>query len=188
MKLIAISGGIGSGKSVVSRVLTTMGYDVYDCDSHARSIMDNDKTLQQRIATDICSEAVVDDRIDRKRLSEVVFNDSEALQRLNSLVHQAVKDDIAAWASQRDRSPLFIETAILYQSGIDMMADEVWEVTAPSQLRLQRAVGRGMDEDDARSRMTIQDEYQAGRCHHNVRSIVNDGNTAVLPQLLSLLD
>ena len=68
------------------------------------------------------------------------------------------------------------------------MADEVWEVSAPTQLRLQRAVDRGMNEDDARLRMAVQDEYQAARQHQNVKTIVNDGVTAVIPQLLALLD
>lgn len=189
MTLIAISGGIGSGKSIVSRALAVMGYDVYDCDSHAREIMDCDRALQRRIATDICSDAKwVNGHIDRRRLAEKVFNDNAALHRLNSMVHQAVKDDIAEWASVRDGSPSFIETAILYQSGIDLMADEVWEVSAPTQLRLQRAVDRGMNEDDARLRMAVQDEYQAARQHQNVKTIVNDGVTAVIPQLLALLD
>lgn len=188
MKLIAISGGIGSGKSIVSRALAVMGYDVYDCDSHAREIMDCDRALQLRIATDICAGAVVNGHIDRRRLAEKVFNDEDALNRLNSMVHQAVKDDIAAWVSMRDGSRSFIETAILYQSGIDLMADEVWEVSAPTQLRLQRAVDRGMNEDDARSRMAVQDEYQSARQHQNVKTIVNDGVTAVIPQLLALLD
>ena len=188
MKLIAISGGIGSGKSIVSHVLAVMGYDVYDCDSHAREIMDCDRALQLRIATDICADAVVNGHIDRRRLAEKVFNDKDALNRLNSMVHQAVKDDIAEWVSMRDGSRSFIETAILYQSGIDLMADEVWEVSAPTQLRLQRAVDRGMNEDDARSRMAVQDEYQAARQHQNVKTIINDGVTAVIPQLLALLD
>ena len=67
MTLIAISGGIGSGKSIVSRALAVMGYDVYDCDSHAREIMDCDRALQRRIATDICSDAVVNGHIDRRQ-------------------------------------------------------------------------------------------------------------------------
>ena len=85
------------------------------------------------------------------------------------------------------KSRAFIETAILYQSGIDRMVDEVWEVTAPSQLRLKRAVGRGMNEMDARSRMAMQDAYDAESVHRDVKMIVNDDIEAVIPQILSLL-
>lgn len=187
MRLIAISGGIGSGKSVISRMLRTMGYEVYDCDSRARAIMDADNVLLQHIAEEICREAVVAGKIDRKRLAETVFSDEAALERLNRLVHQAVKDDIRQWASSLGNAPVFIETAILYQSGIDRMVDEVWEVTAPPQLRLRRAVKRGMDAADARSRMAIQDAFETETRHNNVRIVVNDDDSAVLPQVLALL-
>lgn len=187
MILTAISGGIGSGKSVVARMLRAMGYEVYDCDVRAREIMDIDEHLRRRIACEVCSEAVEKGQIDRRRLAEKVFSDSEALERLNRIVHGAVKDDISRWASTRMKSRAFIETAILYQSGIDRMVDEVWEVTAPSQLRLKRAVGRGMNEMDAQSRMAMQDAYDAESVHRDVKMIVNDDIEAVIPQILSLL-
>ena len=187
MILTAISGGIGSGKSVVARVLRAMGYDVYDCDVRAREIMDNDDRLRQRIACKVCSDAVECGRINRRRLAEKVFADEAALEKLNRIVHGAVRDDISRWAPMRRKPHAFIETAILYQSGIDRMVDDVWEVTAPPQLRLQRAVGRGMDESDARSRMAAQASYEAVSAHPDVKMIVNDGIEAVIPQILSLL-
>ncbi|MDE6458817.1 MAG: dephospho-CoA kinase, partial [Muribaculum sp.] len=84
--LIAIAGGIGSGKSVVSRILRAMGCKVYDCDSEARRLMDNDEVIKCRLAEMIAPEVILHDRsIDRRRLAEIVFADRRKLETLNSI-------------------------------------------------------------------------------------------------------
>ncbi|MDE6436166.1 MAG: dephospho-CoA kinase, partial [Muribaculaceae bacterium] len=93
--LIAITGGIGSGKSVVSRVLRAMGYPVYDCDSQAKAIMDADAEIHRRLCSEIDAAVVTDGVIDRKRLAEIVFNDKAKLAVLNAIVHSAVKAHLA---------------------------------------------------------------------------------------------
>ena len=179
MKLIAISGGIGSGKSVVAAMLRAMGHEVYDCDSRAKKIMDSDSAIISRIASEVCAEAVVCGSIDRRRLAEVVFSDAHALSRLNSIVHGAVRSD---------RSLAFVETAILYQSGLDRMVNEVWQVVAPLSLRLGRAMRRdNASEQAVRARIATQDSHIPVRVHPCVREIVNDEVEPLLPQLLSLL-
>lgn len=131
-KLIAICGGIGSGKSVVCRIVAAMGHEVYDCDSRAKEIMDCSAEIKNAIACRVHREAIAPDgSIDRRRLGEIVFSDAEALARLNSIVHAAVREDLALWAARRPGKLLFVETAILYQSGLDAMVDEVWDVEAP---------------------------------------------------------
>ena len=100
--LIAIAGGIGCGKSVVSHILSALGYQVYDSDSRAKKLMDNDDAIKQAIARQISPDAITSaGQIDRKHLAAVVFANKEKLQQLNSIVHGAVKRDIAAW---RERS------------------------------------------------------------------------------------
>lgn len=186
MRLIALTGGIGSGKSVVARMLRTLGYEVYDCDSRAKAIMDADPSIRARIAAEVCSEAVVGDSIDRPRLAKVVFSDADALCRLNSIVHGAVRADISSWASSRDVA--FVETAILYQSGIDRMVSEVWEVVAPMELRLLRAMQRdNAPAESVRARIEAQDAFTPESLHPVRREIVNDGVVPLLPQLLTLL-
>ena len=187
-RVIAITGGIGSGKSVVSRVLVEMGYPVYDCDSRARDIMDNDCGIKRAIADNIGVECIVDGMIDRSRLSRIVFNDSVLLSRLNEIVHSAVRDDLKRFIESVGGYPCFVETAILYQSGIDLMVDEVWEVTAPVDVRIERvAMRNGLSEREIRARISSQDSYVPVREHANVKIIVNDNFTAVLPQVNRLL-
>lgn len=188
-RIIAVAGGIGCGKSVVCRILIAMGYPVYDCDSRARCIMDNDAGIIARIAAEVAREAVgADGRIDRSALSAVVFSDDEALRRLNSIVHAAVRADFRRWAAETPSEVLFVESAILYQSGLDREVGEVWEVCAPMELRLERVMKRnGFTEQQVLARMSAQDSFTAGRVHPRVIRIINDGCEPLLPQIEAAL-
>lgn len=187
-RLIAITGGIGAGKSVVSGILRAVGYEVYDCDSRAKKIMDESRPIKQSIADEICREAITAGwEIDRVRLAEAVFSDANKLERLNALVHEAVRNDIRQWCRGRDLA--FVETAILYQSGLDAMADMVWEVEAPAELRIERVMERsGLSRQQVESRINAQNGFVAGRCHPHVERILNDGDNPLLPRVESMLE
>ena len=188
MKPIAITGGIGSGKSVVSRMLIAMGYMVYDCDSRAAAIMATDKAMQQRIANEISSESVAEGCINRKKLAEVVFADKKALERLNSIVHGAVREDIRNWIAHNPDEILFVETAILYQSGIDKMVSQVWMVDAPTWLREERAMARdNASWETIAARIAAQDSFVPEVIHPATIKLVNDGVEPLIPQLLAAL-
>lgn len=191
MRTIAVTGGIGSGKSVVCRILSAMGYEVYDCDSEAKAIMDTDAGMKRRIAREIAAGAVGEDgRLDRKAIADVVFADARKLEALNSIVHGAVRDDISRRARRaecRGAQLFFVETAILYESGLDRMVDEVWEVTAPEEIRIRRAMRRdGSDYDRIKARVEAQEAAPKGS-HPRVFRIVNDGVEPVVPQISKLL-
>lgn len=188
-KLIAICGGIGSGKSIVSRCLLAMGYPVYDCDRNAKKLMDSNCTIRERIADEIAGDAIGHDgSIDRHRLSEIVFADADALSRLNNIVHGAVRDDLRQWVACQGRPVAFVETAILYESRLDREVDEVWEICAPSEIRIERVMRRsGLTEEQVLARMSAQDSFVPEKYHQCVNVIVNDGCVPVLPQIEHLL-
>ena len=182
-RIIAITGGIGAGKSVVSRILTTLGFRVYDCDSRAKVLMDNSSEIKRRIAEEIASEAVVDDEIRRDVLASVVFSDAEKLRILNSIVHHHVRCDIAETAASCGVPVLFIETAILYESGLD----KVWDVTAPEDIRVERIINRNhCKAEQARARIESQ-RIIVTDPHPAVHTIINDNLTPLLPQILRRL-
>ena len=192
MHTIAVAGGIGSGKSVVCRILSAMGYTVYDCDSEAKSIMDTDDDMKKSIAREITDDAVrMDGSLDREAIAGVVFADARKLAALNTIVHGAVKDDIRQRvhaAVNRGEKFFFVETAILYESGLDRMVDDVWEVTAPEEIRICRAMRRdGSDYGRIKARVEAQEAAPKGS-HPRVFRIVNDGVVPVLPQIRKLLD
>lgn len=187
-RLIAITGGIGSGKSVISDILRAMGHKVYDCDTRAKALMDTDESIKDDLINLISIDAVRSDRtIDRKLLSEIVFNDPDALSRLNSIVHKAVRADLRRWRETSSDKTVWVETAILYASRLDREVDEVWEVTAPTELRVQRVMKRNsMSREQVLARISSQ-STTAAQLHPLTKSIVNDGVEPVLPQILSLL-
>ncbi len=103
-RLIAITGGIGSGKSVVSRIVSAMGYPVYDCDTQARRLMDRSDSIKSAIAELIAPSCIINGEIDRAALSAEVFSSAEKLECLNGIVHGAVREHLAMWSSHPDRA------------------------------------------------------------------------------------
>lgn len=186
--LIAVTGGIGSGKSVVCRMLHELGYRVYDCDSRAKELMDSSDSIKKSIACSISEEVITDAGIDRSRLSEIVFNDIEKLAVLNGIVHRHVLDDICRWSYESTDKVAFIETAILYQSGLDGMVHRVWDVIAPIDLRVRRVMKRnGLDEASVLARIRSQESFVPENMHPRVDNIINDDVAPLLPRIEMLL-
>ena len=187
-RLIAITGGIGAGKSVVSNVLRALGYIVYDSDSEAKRLMDTSENIKNDLSTFI-DKNVVDNNgtIDRKKLADIVFNDTDKLLLLNNIVHAAVRDDIREFTHQSQQYPVFVETAILYQSEIDRMVDAVWDVTAPVDVRICRVMKRNsLTAEQVKARIESQ-QFTPENPHPNLTIIINDDKTAVLPQIERLI-
>ncbi len=184
-QLIAITGGIGSGKSVVSRILRTMGYPVYDTDSNARRLMDASGEIRRRLVERFGPEVYLPDgRLDRARLGGIVFGSAEALAGLNGIVHPAVAADVRQWAAEKRVA--FFETAILRSSGMWRMASSVWRVDAPVDVRVARVVRRnGLAPDAVKARMAAQQAELTGFDGEHV--VVNDGRRPVLPQIVALV-
>ena len=190
MTLIAITGGIGSGKSVVCSVLRACGYLVYDCDLRARAIMDNTPEIWDALCEQIHPEAVVESKINRPLISSVVFADENKLQALNSIVHSAVERDLREWCvDNSERDLLFVETAILYESGLNRMVDAVWEVTAPEYVRIERVMRRNnVSADAVKARIDAQNRpIPADAVIPPTVTIRNDGRTPILPRIEELL-
>lgn len=185
MKIVAVTGGIGSGKSVVSRILRMRGFAVVDTDSHAKAIMDADEEIKRRIADEICADAIgADGAIDRPRLAAVVFADAQLLARLNGIVHGKVRESIARMAADA-RGNLFVETAIFFQSGLNRMADAEWRVVCPDELRVERVMSRnGISRSQVLERIASQNFDPApDEVRPPLTLIVNDGRQPILPQL-----
>lgn len=185
---IGITGGIGAGKSVVSRILRCKGYEVYDCDAEARALMDNSDEIKQAIACQLGAECLLTDgSLNRPQIARIVFADDAQRAWLNALVHAKVHEHLVRRMTESDSEPFFVESAILHTSRLDERCDEVWVVDAPEGVRLQRACERdGVEEEKIRNRMAAQ----AGELENiaaPVRIITNDGNAALLPQIEALL-
>ncbi|MCB9202980.1 MAG: dephospho-CoA kinase [Flavobacteriales bacterium] len=143
MNVIGITGGIGSGKSLVSQILREKGFSVYDSDKQAKLLMNTNQELISQIKNHFGSSVYKDGNLDRKLLAKMVFSDSELLQKLNALVHPEVDKDFNSWKDKNNQKPIiFKESAILYESGTFKKCNAVLLVTADKELRILRTIQR----------------------------------------------
>lgn len=157
MYKIGITGGIGSGKSTVCALLRERGVAVYDSDAEAKRLMAESETLRQQIVEAFGAECYVDEGLNRQYLASQVFGNAEALQRLNAIVHPAVKDDFRAWAERQQGAYVVLESAILFESGFDKEVDATLAVMAPLEERLRRTMERdGANREQVLSRIAHQ--------------------------------
>ncbi|MDQ0476247.1 dephospho-CoA kinase [Chryseobacterium sp. MDT2-18] len=142
-KIIGITGGIGSGKSTVSKYIEEAGFPVYYSDIRAKTIVNDQPQLQQQIK-ELLGENAYDENglYDRKYVSEMVFNNEELLLKLNSLIHPAVKTDFENWISQQTTDFVFKETALLFELKLNESCYKSILVTADDNCRLKRVMDR----------------------------------------------
>ena len=157
MMKVGITGGIGSGKSTVCRLFAQRGIAVYDSDREAKRLMTEDGPLREAIAARFGAEAYADGALNRPYLASRVFTDPAALADLDALVHPAVMADFAAWAERQISPYVVLESAILFEAGLEHSVDRTVAVVAPLELRLERTCRRdGCDREAVRRRMAAQ--------------------------------
>lgn len=183
--LIAITGGIGAGKSVVSSIVRALGYPVYDCDNEAKRLMVTSAPLVKGIKELLGDDAYFPDgSLNKAYVSSRIFSNPDLMASVNALVHPAVLRDIERWAIEIDRDECFVETALLHESNMTSIIDSVWTVTAPIETRIARVMKRNsMSEEQVRERIS----NQSNDCITNAQVIINDNVQPVIPQVLKLL-
>jgi len=185
MIVVGITGGIGAGKSVVSRMLRCKGYEVYDCDLEARRLMDDSQELKHAIAARLGESCVSSEgTLNRAEIARVVFAEESHRLWLNGVVHSMVRSDLDARLTRVSSALFFIESAILRSSRLDSMCHIIWFVQASEDVRLHRACGRdGVDAGSIRSRMDAQRVEFEGFEDIPVAIIDNNGTAPLLPQI-----
>ena len=174
MKRVAVTGGIGSGKSYVCQLLAQRGIDIYDCDAAAKRLMRTSALLRQQLTALVGT-------LDKAAMTRFLLESETNAKAIDRIVHPAVARDF-------QRSGLcWMECAILYESGFDRLVDTVVVVTAPEELRVQRVVQRdGIDREKAMQWMQRQWPQDAVRLRADYE-IINDGQQPLLPQIDRML-
>lgn len=186
MLKIGVTGGIGSGKSTVCRLFAACGIAVYDTDAAAKRLMAEDAALRRAIEARFGEESYQEGALNRPWLARQVFGDEAALQALNRLVHPAVIADFERWATEQQSVYVVVESAILYEAGLDQAVDRVVAVLAPERLRIERAMQRdGATEEQIRSRMVAQlsDEELHRRADVSLVNIFEEDLEAAVQEL-----
>lgn len=185
---IGITGGIGSGKSVVSHLFELMGVPVYISDIEARSLMQQNEHIRQGLIDLLGEDAYIQGQLNKQLLASYLFSNPSNAALINSIVHPQVKEDFRCWAGGHISCPIVgIESAILYEAGFQNEVDVVIMVYAPEDVRIARAMHR-----DAASREDIVKRVRSQMNDEEKRLkadeiIVNDGQTPLIPQVIRLL-
>lgn len=157
-KIVGLTGGIGSGKSTVADFFKELGVPVYIADSEARKIMDYPEVIRE--VKSIFDENVtdIDNKLDRKKIASLVFNNPEKLKKLNAIVHPRVKEDFAYWLDKHKNHKYVIkEVAIIFETNSEKDFDKIILVTAPEKERIKRVMKRdNVSEREVLERMKNQ--------------------------------
>jgi dephospho-CoA kinase len=189
MRTIGVTGGIGSGKTVVCKIFNALGIPVFDSDIKAKEIINNSPAVRKQVEKLFGTGIYSEKGLDRTEVARLVFEKPDLLNALNSIVHPAVATSFTAWKLKQTGCPFVIkEAAILFESGTNKQTDAVISVVAPESLRLKRVMERdGRSETQIKSIMQRQMNDRE-RVRQSDYVIVNDDETPVLDQVLKVYD
>lgn len=157
MKIVGITGGIGSGKTTVAKMFATLGVPIYYADDEAKKLMNSSSVIRESLISLLGEETYSDGILNRKYMADKIFNDKDLLERVNAIVHPQVAAHFQTWTSQQNYPYLLKEAAILYESGSYKDCDKVILVTAPRETRIKRVMERdNVTRDEVEARMENQ--------------------------------
>lgn len=184
---IGITGGIGSGKTIIAELLKVMGIPVYIADEESKRLTDSSPVIRKKLIALLGDDIYKEGKPDRSLLASYIFNRPDILKAVNAIIHPEVLLDFLNWSTRQDGKICAIESAILFESGFDKTVDIKLMVYAPVSLRIERAVQRGTltrEEVERRINNQLPDEIKR---EMSDKVILNDGTCALIPQVKELL-
>jgi dephospho-CoA kinase len=184
---VGLTGGIGSGKSLVGEIFNRLGIPVFNADTEAKIITNNDFDVIQKLKSEFGNDIYFDDEIDRKKLASIIFNDQNALTKVNAIIHPKVREYFNKWMNQYTDVPYVVEeAAILFESNAYKEMDFTINVHADELLRINRVVERDQSSvETVKSRMKNQ-LSDLERKKLADFTINNNSEDMVLPQVLEI--
>jgi len=184
---IGLTGKIGSGKFTVACIFKILGIQLYHADDEAKKFLQQSSVFDQLIAH-FDNNILTDDKIDKAKLANLVFNDKKALDFLNQLIHPYVKTDFEQWITSIDKKSPYVvqEAAILFESHFEQYVDKTILITAPLPIRMQRV----MERDHITAEMFMQREANQWPEDRKIKladfTIFNDDTQLLIPQIIAL--
>ncbi|MGC9331579.1 MAG: dephospho-CoA kinase [Bacteroidales bacterium] len=185
MKRIGIGGGIGSGKSGIAKAFETFDIPLYYADDEAKKIIETEP-IRNRIIRAFDATLFIDGKINKPRMSKLIFNDERTRQKINNIVHPAVYKDFNRWAKQQNKDIVMIEAAILFETGLHKQLDSTILVLADEQERIQR-----IEKRDHCNRASVMERIKSQQNPENFINlatflIFNNNKDEVIPQILEI--
>ena len=185
---VGITGGIGSGKSVVSDVIRLLGYPVYNSDIRAKELSDTDGDIRQSLVALFGPAIYTDNQLNRPLLASHLFQNSSHREAVNAIIHPVVFADFNKWCAMQHTALVFAESAILVESGFSALMDKMIVVDAPHKLRLQRVVERDVvTMEQAQKRMEAQMD-SVDLCKRADYVIYNDNEHLLISQIVDTIN
>ena len=184
---IGITGGIGSGKSVVASLLSVYNIPVYIADDESKKPTDTSELIKGKLVSLFGNDIYNNNGLDRKLLAKHIFGNKEMLTKVNSIIHPEVNKHFNCWAESQKTKACVIESAILFESGFDKTVDVKLMIYAPKDIRIQRAImrdGASREEIERRINSQMADEEKSKLADF---TIINDGISALIPQMENFL-
>ena len=174
MKIIGLTGGIGSGKSTVANMFKELGVPVYNSDERAKYLMNTSLEIKSQLIKLLGEEAYKGDKLNRSFIAEKVFSNTNLLAKLNDIVHPIVRNDFIDWTKKQDYSYVIQETALLFENKAQDLYDSIILVTAPIETRIIRVVDRDKSSREqviARMNNQLDDEAKLNLSNYVIENI-----------------
>ena len=185
---LGVTGGIGSGKSVVCNVLRLHDIPVFDADREAKKLNDTSPVIREKLINRFGPDLYQNKRLDRKKLANLIFNNEENLRATNAIIHPELAKLFEKWADQRKHHPVVaIDAAVLFEAGFQSLLDKTIIVLAPLETRIERAIKRDHlteEQITARASSQMSDEKKIELADF---IILNDGQHSLLKQVALIL-
>ena len=189
-RLIGITGGMGSGKSTVSKILRHLNYKVYNSDIRGKELIGEVRSIRDQLESIFGDEIFNNNKLDAKALSRKVFKDDSSLQKINSIVHPEVEKDFNSWiASNSNDKYLFKESALLFETGAFRHLDKTILIIADKDLRIKRVLERDVDRSKKEIENIISkqiDEDEASKLADVI--LYNNQDDLLLPRVIEEIE
>ncbi len=186
MNIVGLTGGIGSGKTTVAKVFKTLNIPVYNSDIEAKKLMNSNSKIKKQLISEFGNNVYVNNILNKKYLANIIFNNKQKLEIVNSIVHPVVKEHFKKWASLQTSPYVIKENAILFESGMQKDVNSIITVISPIEIRIQRVINRDnttYKDVNARIKNQISDEEKIKKSDF---VIINDDKQLIIPQILAI--
>ncbi len=187
MKIIGLTGGIGSGKTTVAKIFEALEVPVYYADDEAKKLYVTDKGMKDEIVKTFGEKTYENNQLNREYLGKLVFEDHKKLEKLNAIVHPRLEKHYQKWLKQfKDKPYVLKEAAILIEMGGHQFCDKIILVTAPENIRVQRVIKR-----DKTTELQVKNRIDKQMSDEEKKAfadyfIDNSGNKMLIPQVMEI--
>ena len=184
---IGITGGIGSGKTIVCEIFKLLGVPVFQADFVAGKLINSDAVIRSELISRYGNDIYQTDRkVNREKLAGIIFNDDAELEKVNKIIHPVVRNEFMNWVKYQEGEYVIHEAAILFESGFYKMMDAVILVTAPEEIRIERVIKRnGLTRENVLSRIAKQWPDSEKRKFATFE-LINDNKSLLIPQIIEI--